>query len=137
MSLCRDSRDRRQTHVTECPPRSAHTIKVTAASPLSVPRLPQQHERAQSKEDKNKLNSMRATSSSDDQQQPWQHASGRDSVDYHQYLEKIEKFRVNNPKVKALLHHSIPVKRKLVGYFISDFLPIMCHAGAGCSFADM
>ena len=45
---------------------------------------------------------MRATSSSDEQQNnPWQpqHASGRDSVDYHQYLEKIEKFRVNNPKV--------------------------------------
>ena len=91
---------------------------MTAASPLSVPRLPQQHERAQSKEDKNKLNSMRATSSSDDQQQPWQHASGRDSVDYHQYLEKIEKFRVNNPKVNALtdlatiiasFHYSISV----------------------------
>ena len=81
---------------TECQHRSAHTIKVTAASPLSL------HERAQSKEDKNKLNSMRATSSSDEQQNnPWQpqHASGRDSVDYHQYLEKIEKFRVNNPKV--------------------------------------
>ena len=48
---------------------------------------------------------MRATSSSDEQQNnPWQpqHASGRDSVDYHQYLEKIEKFRVNNPKVNAL-----------------------------------
>ena len=46
---------------------------------------------------------MRATSSSDEQQNnPWpqpQHASGRDSVDYHTYLEKIEKFRVNNPKV--------------------------------------
>ena len=64
------------------------------------------------------MNSMRATSSSDDQQQPWQHASGRDSVDYHQYLEKIEKFRVNNPKVNALtdlatiiasFHYSISV----------------------------
>ena len=46
-----------------------------------------------SKEDKNKLNSLTAGYVSDNQ------PSGRDSVDYHQYLEMIERFRGNNPKV--------------------------------------
>jgi hypothetical protein len=83
--------------------RSAHNLKTNQTPAVVV-----HHERAPSKEDKNKMNSMRAAhsggsgsdySSSDNQKSSGNHPSGRDSVDYHQYLEMIERFRGNNPKV--------------------------------------
>ncbi len=102
--------------------RSAHNIKMNSVAPTVVI---QHHERAQSKEDKNKLNTIAAAhrgggggrevvpaastsgyGSSSDNKRPdmagvGEHSSssGRDSVDYHQYLEMIQRFRGNNPKV--------------------------------------
>ncbi|TRY71051.1 hypothetical protein TCAL_12313 [Tigriopus californicus] len=61
-------------------------------------------DRAKSKDDKNKLNAITAHSSSNSNSSSApipkeKDHSGRDSVDYHQYLEMIERFRGNNPKI--------------------------------------
>ena len=60
--------------------------------------------RGKSKEDKNKFNTITAHSpniSSHDSKlsKTKTEHSGRDSAEYHQYLEMIERFRGNNPKV--------------------------------------
>ena len=118
----------RESRASNIRSQSAHNIKVKPILTVSssqediIPEVqpemvgrstPGSSERAKSKEDKNKLNTLTANSvssikgySSDTppgmQHQHHHHQapppSGRDSVDYHQYVEMIERFRGNNPK---------------------------------------
>lgn len=87
--------------------RSAHNLEHKATSERHHPTPDDRsksinRDRAKSKEDKNKLNTITANSNGSTTSVPTnkdKNHSGRDSVDYHQYLEMIERFRGNNPKI--------------------------------------
>eukprot|EP00095_Tigriopus_kingsejongensis_P006186 maker-scaffold191_size271209-snap-gene-1.35 protein:Tk06186 transcript:maker-scaffold191_size271209-snap-gene-1.35-mRNA-1 annotation:"s6 family -specific metalloendopeptidase adhesin" len=90
--------------------RSAHSIKTGMDSTTNEIRSKSiAQERTKSKVDKNKWNTRTVSPERQRSEIPpdpsarketkSQQPSGRDSVDYHQYLEMIERFRGNNPKI--------------------------------------